>query len=243
MFDPTPREAFPDQPAPTSTVWRYMDLPRFISLLEDEALYFARADQMVDRWEGSYSSVNLELRPRLYGEAWTNVAPHITQLRELSRQLIHMSCWHEAAEESAAMWDLYQREGRGVAVRSTWGDLTASLGSDRAVVGGRISYVDYDETYIPEGNLYAPFMHKRRSFSHEKEVRLLMLTGDQEGKTMMIPEEPALPVPVDIKRLINAIYVAPEAPRWLYDLIGKVVRRYGHQIEIRQSDLALDPID
>jgi hypothetical protein len=161
-----------------------------------------------------------------------------------------MSCWHEADEESVAMWDLYQRDGRGVAVQSTWGDLTASLRSERTIDGGRISYVDYDTTFINERNVFGPFMHKRRHFSHEKEVRLIMLTGEKlpnpsgDGTSMAIPEGPALLVPVDLGRLINAVYVAPGAPRWQYDLIVKVVRRYGHQeLEVRQSDLDLDPID
>jgi hypothetical protein len=30
-------------------LWRYVDLARFLSVLEDEAVYFARADQMSDK--------------------------------------------------------------------------------------------------------------------------------------------------------------------------------------------------
>lgn len=250
MFDNSPHHAIVSKPDPTNVLWRYMDLSRFLSLLEERALHFARADQMSDRWEGSYSPVNVALRPSLYGDVWEKHGDMMKGYRGYFRQRMHMSCWHEAEEESAAMWELYQREGRGVAIRTTWDDLTASLGSDRAILGGRIAYVDYKSTFIPEGNSYAAFMHKRQSFSHEKEVRLLMMSGTSgphptEAGTSIDtgPEGPVIPIPVDITRLIGAIYIAPDAPAWFGDLVRKVVRRYGHDFDVRQSDLNSDPID
>ena len=38
-----------------------------------------------------------------------------------------------------------------------------------------MKYVDYDATFIPEGNLFFPYMHKRLSFEFEREYRLLAM--------------------------------------------------------------------
>lgn len=244
-FHPT----FTNQPGEDDALWRYMDLARFLSLLEDEALYFARADQMSDKWEGSYSEVNLKLRPELYGDDFEMINRQLVDHRLSMRQRTHMNCWHESAEESAAMWEIYQREGRGVAIKTTWGDLTASLGSERRILGGRIKYADYKTTFIPEGITFEAFMHKRLSYAHEKEVRLIMMTGlsmphpTEENTVISLgPEPPVIPIPVDLRRLIQEVYVAPDAPGWIGDLIDKLVKRFGYDFDVRQSDLATDPV-
>lgn len=249
MFVSEFHPSFTNKPGDDDVLWRYMDLARFLSLLEDEAIYFARADQMSDRWEGSFSQANVELRPQLYGELFKDMNRQYVGMRESGLRSTHISCWHESPVESAAMWDIYQREGRGVAVKTTWANLIASIGSDRSIFGGRVNYVDYRTTFIPEGNFFDRFMHKRLSFSHEREVRLIMMTGrstphpTEENTTIPLgPEPPVIPIPVDLKRLIQAVHVAPDAPDWVGDLIQKVCRRYGHVFSVLHSDLASDPI-
>jgi hypothetical protein len=140
--------SFTNKPGDDDVLWRYMDLARFLSLLEDEAIYFARADQMSDRWEGSFSQANVELRPQLYGELFEDMNRQYVGMRESGLRSTHINCWHESPVESAAMWDIYQREGRGVAVKTTWANLIASIGSDRSIFGGRVNYVDYMSTPV-----------------------------------------------------------------------------------------------
>ena len=41
------------KPAPHDAVWRYTDVPKFVSLLAHRALYFARLDRLDDPFEGS----------------------------------------------------------------------------------------------------------------------------------------------------------------------------------------------
>jgi hypothetical protein len=71
------------------------------------------------------------------------------------------------------MWEIYQRDGRGVAICTTWVELMTSSTAERKIYGGRITYADYESTFIPEGNHFSAFMYKRQSFGHEREVRLL----------------------------------------------------------------------
>lgn len=245
MFVSDGHESFMDKPSVDDGVWRYMDLARYLSLLEDSALHFARADQMADMWEGSYGPRNHELRPVLYGEHYEMMQASAPSRRQFMRQRFHMNCWHLAEFESAAMWDIYQREGRGVAIRSTWGALTSSIIAERDVFGARVKYVDYHKTFIPERNAFDAFLYKRESFSHEREVRLLMMTGlgGPQSSNPPEPEVPVLPVVVDLQKLVHDVFVAPNSPQWIGDVVEKVTARYGYGFTVRQSDLAKDPIE
>lgn len=249
MFMNEEHPSFADKPHEDAKVWRYMDLARYLSLLQSEALHFARADQMSDRWEGSYSGVNVFLRPYLYGEHHAQMEASRSQTRAYLLQQTHMSCWHLSEVESAAMWEIYQREGRGVAVQSTWGRLTSSITSKRVVHGGRVKYVNYSKEFIPEANGFDPFMHKRESFSYEKEARLLMMTGltapdpaRADSAISLGPEPPVIAVTVDLRRLVETVFVAPGAPEWVAKMVLNVTGQYNFEFEIRHSDLAKDPI-
>jgi hypothetical protein len=251
VFTDEDHESFASQPSPDETVWRYMDLARYVSLLQSSALHFARADQMRDRWEGSYSELNLTARARVSEADAAEDADWTMKRREAMQRLIYMSCWHLSSVESAAMWDLYQREGRGVAIRSTWGSLTQSITDHRWVNGAKVSYVDYSQVLIPEWNVFYAFLHKRESFAHEREVRLLMLGGQPDTKDDIVadfdeqtwtPEGPVVPIAVDLAELVDAVYVAPEAPDWIRTVVAGLTSQYGYQFPVLQSDLDRDPI-
>ena len=214
-----------------------MDLARYLSLLQSSALHFARVDQMADRWEGAYGSANINARPIMYGEDFEQMRHVFPQLRQASRTLVNINCWHMSEVESAAMWSIYQRDGRGVAVVSTWGKLTSSIIDQRSVYGTAVRYVDYETTLIPESSLFQPLLHKRQSFSHEQEVRLLTL-GSGEG-----PAPVVLPVVVNLKELITEVRVAPDAPSWFADVVRDATTRYGQDFDVNQSSLGVDPID
>ena len=49
-------------------IWRYIDFTKFVSLLDKQALFFARADRLSDPFEGSYSKANIKLRPIMYND-------------------------------------------------------------------------------------------------------------------------------------------------------------------------------
>lgn len=227
-----------------------MDLARYLSLLQQSALHFVRADQMSDRWEGAYSqpvaALWEEYRKRDNGPKLDHA-----RMRVERSQRMHMNCWHESSTESAAMWDIYQREGRGVAIRTTWASLTGCITGQRPVFGGRVKYIDYSSEYIPTGNIFDPFMHKRLSFSHEREVRLVIMSGKTsptrvenglEVSEYLGPEDAVIPIAVDLTRLVEHVYVAPDAPGWVVDVVTQITKRYGFGFDILHSDLGSDPV-
>lgn len=218
-------------------------------MIQSQALHFARLDQMTDRWEGAFGMANAQARPEWYGEHWPQMAEQYPLMHDYRRTRIHIHCWHRSDVESAAMWSVYQRDGRGVAVQTTWDRLTRSLKEAREVHGGLVEYIDYDHVVVPEGNLFDPVLRKRRSFAHENEVRLVMLTGNsipdptREGHAFDAGPEPfVVPVAVGLPELVEGVRVAPDSPAWTFDVVMDVTRRYGFDFPVVQSSLDTDPI-
>ena len=101
-------------PSFDTTLWRYTDFAKFVSLLEDRALFFTRLDKLGDPFEGAWSEVNLqmiqqgleaapgsELLPAM--QVWRRV---VRNSREQRRYTL-VNCWHAGEHESEAMWRLY----------------------------------------------------------------------------------------------------------------------------------------
>jgi hypothetical protein len=236
-----------------TTVWRYMDFPRFVSLLEDQNLHFARADKMVDRWEGALEA------PEQTNPANDAVASSVldTSPREIFHRVktsIYLNCWNASEHESAALWSVYQTDGRGVAVRTTWARLVGSITSRWPIHGGAVRYVDYRATRISGHPLLETYLHKRQSFAHEHEVRLILwsyqgggprelTTPDADGVSYAVGDDPLFyKVDLDLDALEPTVFVAPDASTWVAQLAEKIVRRYGRDWTVTQSDLYSDPV-
>jgi hypothetical protein len=243
----------PDITDPDTVLWRYVDLYKWLDMLQTSELHLTRADLMEDRWEGAYSDVNIAMRPSLYGKDWAMMAPSMARIYEFGRTHTYLNCWYIGAGESYAMWKIYDAIGKGVAIRTTAGRLKDALvGSHKpALSGAKVQYVDYSTTLIPESNLFYPYVHKRLSFSHESEYRLLTmwtpeaLETDADGRAIrMKPDVPPsfLRETVDLNRLVEAVYVSPDAPGWAARVVEEVTGKYMTGLDICHSDLAADPV-
>jgi hypothetical protein len=248
-----PHSDLQDIEDPDTVLWRYVDLCKWLDLLQTSELHLTRADQMEDRWEGAFSEVNIAVRPAMYGEHWDMMASSMAQMYRFARTHTYLNCWYMGECESAGMWKIYDAEGKGVAIRSTAGRLKGSLTGirEQRVSGAKVQYVDYKTTYIPEGNMFFPYVHKRSSFAHENEYRLLtlwtpdVLETDERGNAIRTePEVPPLFLreAVDLDHLVEAVYVSPEAPGWVARVVGEVTGKYMPGLAIRHSDLAADPV-
>ncbi len=233
-------EAFGFPENTDSKVWRYMDFTKFVAMLETNSLYFCRADRLGDPFEGSYSRANEKLRPEVYkGKIPIEKLEEIARVFRMMPQWTFISSWHMNERESAAMWRLYTQSNESIAVQSTFAVLRDSLPKD--VFVGMVKYIDYDTEWVPEGNAFYPFLHKRMSFEHEKEVRAVLMRWPpaQEGKAHFDTpsSELGVNVPVDLSQLIQRILVAPNVPSWFESLVAGVTQRYGLRSGVGRSRL------
>ena len=164
-------------------LWRYMDFTKFLSLLEDEGLFFSRVDYFDDRFEGSYPRANEEIRAAAYGnERLRKSMPFLVEswriLMKQARKETMINCGHMNECESAAMWKLYSKSNEAVCVQSTYERLHQCL--DEKTYIGEVRYIDYNTEYISEWNSFDAYLHKRRSFAHERELRAITILPGEE---------------------------------------------------------------
>ena len=95
--------------------------------------------------------------------------------------------------------------------------------------------------------MFNAFLCTRESYAHEKEVRLVTMTGSEgpvsDDRTGgLVPERTVVPVEVDLSEAIKEVHVSPDAPEWIHAVVQDVTSRYGFGFPVTQSDLARDPI-
>lgn len=230
-----------------SRLWRYMDFTKFVSLISSRALFLCRADLFKDPFEGSYSKANVKLRPQVYkdipSEQLYTMMDQMADFTRWIREWTYMNCWHANEYESAAMWDLYAKTNEAVAIETNYNKLKNGL-TEKAFIG-LVRYIDYENDWLPEGNSFYPFMHKRKSFEHEKEVRVVVQDLPNKDKGIEVGkknDKPGIKLPIDLTKLIMTIHVAPTAPNWLADLVTEVATKYDLSAEVSKSDLYSEPV-
>ncbi|XZL75290.1 hypothetical protein ACSXA3_08100 [Clostridium perfringens] len=238
------------EPNDNDILWRYLDFTKFIDLLESQSIFFTRADKFEDKFEGSYSKLNRRIGREVYkdmtDDQYDNMVRQISFLNKNMLRYTFISCWHMNKYESAAMWKLYSKSNEAVAIQTTYKRLKDCLNNyEKDIFIGKVNYIDYETEWLPEGNILYPYVHKRKSFIHENEVRGVIqeLPCTEQGITFEKDIcDYGISVPVDINILIENIYVSPLAPQWFVDLVNKVVRRYGYNKDVIFSKLNEEPI-
>ena len=238
-------------------LWRYMDLAKFMSLLEDRTMYFARADKLGDpfefaagiaerqeAWDEHYkalfreaiSTVPGRTEPPLEEELVRDAERLLREMRvgvEHERQRTFANCWHANSVESEALWRLYCPPPQpGVVIQTTAEALEASLGDHTDVEIGHVQYVDFKTAFA---GLHERIYTKRKSLAHEAEVRAVF-------KRMSMKDPPVgLMMATDLEQLVKMMVPSPFAPPWLHALLEKTLKRRDLILPLRQSELLAEP--
>lgn len=214
------------QPVDTSIrVWHYLDLAKFIWLLDNQKLHLSRLDLLNDPHEGSTPRFLASLRDQeMHDRDSEKTAVLIQDLNRQNRKSMYVNCWRIGNAESEAMWRLYCPGDSGVAIQTTYSKLVRSIESDPYCYIGRVTYIDYESEAFPTNNMFYPVMHKRISFEHEGEVRIVKHLIDYAS--VPGPSGPAgITVDWPPETSLDEIYVNPYAPDYYYDVVQAVIRR------------------
>lgn len=230
-----------ESPNGNSSLWRYMDLAKFIQLIASKTLFFAPADSFDDPFEGAKGIVSrkgewddfyidffrkaiatvpeVDAKNLTKDEIEVNAKRLLSELNmsgEYDRKHTFISCWHENEFESEAMWKLYSANYRNaVAVKTTAAHLYEALGKDPRIDIGRVKYIDFNKRF---SSINGPYWYKRKSFEYEREVRAVMKISSSDSNTNSVP--------VDIEKLIDQVYISPYAPLWFEEVVTSVMLRY-----------------
>jgi hypothetical protein len=243
-------ESFDTPPNVDVSVWRYMDLVKFISILKEKALYFARADKLDDAYEGYYTApmaspdswirkLQAE-RPDVDVEEQRLSYELILKAVSLLRKNLFVNCWHVNEEESLAMWKLYTTHGDSISIRSTYKILSEHLPNYCFL--GLVKYIDYQRDSIPIGSGLNYIVHKRKAFEHERELRGV-IWNDQVRHLGPFTRagEMGIFAPIDVNALVKEIYVSPAAKAPLFEVVQGLCQTYGLSAPVKQSDVNAPP--
>lgn len=233
------RHGYKSPSDPNIRVWRYVDFTKFMSLLHGSRLHFARLDSLADPFEGAtpfkvlkrmFDSMNWEAI-EAGGHDPDSVRQDIEEsMLVQTRQATYVNCWHMGEHESTAMWKVYS--GEGLAIQSTYRRLQASFDAerDRDIYIGQVVYIDPAVDDIPGFRTGAPLC-KRKAFDWERELRAVYLdvpTLDDDGFLHPRTEPPhGISVQVNLKTLIEAVYIAPTRPAWFSKLVENMLGTFG----------------
>lgn len=224
-------------------LWRYMDFTKFVSLLDKSALFFTRADKLGDPFEGSFPKFYTMLGSD-YGKERipSSIFKNISEYRMFLPKCTIINCWHLNEYESAAMWKLYLKSNEGIAIQSTFDRLkNCFVDEEYEILIGEVDYIDYERELISNYLDIDPFVYKRKSFEHEKELRAIVQTfyhnknGSINYKKSRFDD--GAYIKVDLNTLIDKIYIAPTSPKWIYKLTKSTVKKCGLDKQILQSSL------
>ena len=234
-------------------IWRYMDLTKLVALLETGSLHFARADTLGDPYEGSWSRLNKAAEEQPFRQVIASlervhpeVAEQINALLQsrkntthLIRKITYINCWHSGETESAAMWNLHGTTAGSIVIQSTYKKLMDAL-TDNFFMG-MVQYKDYgsSEDWIPGDNLLYPFIHKRKEFEYESEVRAFTLSAEvlESGDDKQL----GIAVDIDIDKVVETIRVQPTTPAWARESIEKLIKKYDWDGKVRPSQIDILP--
>lgn len=166
--------SFTPPPSEESKLWRYMSLPKFLSLIQQNFLFMGNLERMAqeDKFEGVLPSANFVHRKwksvddvplPILNKLKMNVIYHETgnlqaclenhkEIQELRirqayahRRSYFINCWHLNEYESLAMWDIYSRKDEGIAIISSESNFIDAFSAINSdIYGGIVKYADYD---------------------------------------------------------------------------------------------------
>ena len=230
MYVAHPNITLPDDP--NTVVWKYLDLSKFLDLLLSRKLFMSRSDKFEDQYEGTFSEPT-------YGELKKLAAdnPDFLHFYKTHREQVAISSWHINEYESFAMWQIFTQNNEGLAIQSTIGRLKEALKPENQFDQyiGEVNYIDYKKEYIPFDDLFFPFLFKRKSFQYEREVRIITDTSTSHLKL-----NDGLKINVDVKKLIEKLYIHPKSENWYKKLIFELMEKLDFDISIEISDLESD---
>lgn len=261
-----PYQAHPSFTEPkngNARLWRYMDLARFLSILEKRALFFPSVATLaeIDPYEGEPALAKIRAAQARGAEALRTFRLNT----EVFKHLNFFNSWHMNDGESDAMWKLYIKGSDGIAIQSTVERLRASFSNSPGytVYMAKVEYVDHSTFTTPTNTIFgvSDYMFKRVAFRHEQEVRLGTCRSDAlaeffdniagslktpaPGVTkediLLSPNRKGVYVEADIPSLVERVVISPFSPIWFSDLVASLCQRLGYTFEVVSSEMSRPP--
>ena len=225
------------------TICHYFTTSKFLSMLVNKKLFFARGDMFIkDEWDGL---------PPDYKDFFYKY--------EYQRDYFYISCWTLNNKLSSKLWKEYASEDEGIAIKTKVRNIKIQL---KLKEGDNLVFCkeQYDQEKQKAENfstLIDPLLHKKKKFKFEKEARIILWPRDfvtvPESKMnnsikkfdnesnefflhrilscrqFMVQNSPKIGKEVEISNLeemIESIHFAPKAGNWYKKMIRDILEKY-----------------
>lgn len=241
-------------------LWRYFDIHKFLSFLQNRTFRFTRMDQFEDPLEGVPLSAlttyakdldqnlvhNLSLSELILDKSLFNKLPVPLQKKLSAIRGIHRStyasCWFYEQRESMAMWNLYSNSD-GVALKAPFGKLRVQLLPATGIpihisafYAGTIDYQDFKRVYVDSRSSKVPkvCLRKDSSFSHEKEFRFVIRTSSTGDDLVGFDSQP-----ITLRSLGLKVVCHPRMISWKKENIKTILHQAGLSSAFQESEIKL----
>jgi hypothetical protein len=213
-------------------IWRYMDLWKFLDILDNSRMYLSQASKFEDKLDGRIP--NHALKSAESGHP----LKQIDSFSESSLKRSHyVGCWSSEVKETYPMWKVYSDYKTAVAIKTTVGDLISSISEEeKDIYIGKINYVNPHGSYVFKGNTFQFFFEKRDYFSFENEVRILTIM-EYSGNRELLELPSGIFIKTKPETLIKEIKLAPLADESFKNLIELKLSDMGLKIPISFSEI------
>lgn len=238
------------------SIVKYLDLTKYISLLQRQALFFCRLDKLEDPFEGLTPKANFDPRVEWHRymrdvENFYEAPPTDDEIlqsvkrsyedEKFFKMIYCVNCWNKYDQESAALWKIYSDFNKGIMIRSSINNIKRSLTDFKEEITlSEVKYLNYDKDIMSDGNIIYPIIHKQKAYSYENEVRLIF-DVTQPGRVHDWSKEEieeGLFIGVDLDKLIDEIIISPYASEWFTKLIVDLTNKYGLKKNVKRSALS-----
>jgi hypothetical protein len=202
------RRQFPP-PRPSATLWKYLDHYKFEHLLSSKDLFLCQVERLgiAEPNEGRMNELQEEALLKHCEddhEQLENFRAFHTRIRQHS----WVTCFSLGDFDDSYMWENYCRKSpnEGVAIETSGKMLRQCIAALTLPPHAQVSIamVRYKDSHYMPWNMEYLLFQKRSAFIREHEVRLCVMSFEEEPKK-------SLPLRVDLSKLIRRIHIHPNA--------------------------------
>lgn len=230
-------------------------------MLETNSLFFCRADEFSDIFEGSHPEKEYQWkfdRQRVHAERYNIPFDEDAARRNLEgssasylklRRATVVNCWHMNERESAVMWGAYLKDSEGVVIQTNVQSLIDSFSkSPLKIRSSVVRYLDYEndiyyheQDYPHAGeNTLIPLIHKKKEYRGEQEFRLFHEVEAAQHDEKYWDAQPSykgMLIECGIVGVIEQIVFHPFIKEKPLELAMQLIGQYGLQDKVSQSSM------
>ncbi len=245
-------------PETNYAIVKYLDLTKFISLLQQKKIFFCRLDKLEDRFEGIPGKATFEnnVKRSIYKRDFDKFyKKEITdeQIRQREKDLIKwnekvlksnfcVNCWNKFDNESAALWKIYSDFSQGIMIKSSISNLVSSFEKTNEIIDlSEVIYYDRNRDIDESSIGISTIILKHKAYCYENELRLIYkVSANYDHDWTKEKVEEGIYIEADINILIEEIIMSPYSPKWFIELVENLSIKYGLIKKINKSEFGIE---